>query len=59
MINFDDTSRGKIKEHNPNLPHVSNHPYRILIIGGSRPRKANVLIKLISRQPDYGNFFIC
>ena len=57
MNNFDDTSRGKIKEPNPNWPQVSDHLCRILIIGDSRPRKANVLINLISHQPGNGNFF--
>ena len=35
MINFDDVVKEKIKEHNSNLPQIPDHPYRILIIGGS------------------------
>ena len=31
MINFDDVTKENIREHNPNW----DHPYRILIIGGS------------------------
>ena len=27
------------------------HPYRMLIIGGSRPRKKNSLLNLINHQP--------
>ena len=35
MINFDDVAKEIIKEHNPNLPQISDLPYRIFIIGGS------------------------
>ena len=35
MINSDDVVNENIKEHNPNWPQISDHPYRILIIGGS------------------------
>ena len=48
MINFDDVRKEKIKEHNPNWPNVYDHPYRILIIGGSGSGKANSLFNLIS-----------
>ena len=35
MINFDNhTNENKI-EHNPKLPYIPDHPYRILIAGGS------------------------
>ena len=30
MINFDDVTKENIKEHNPNWPQISDHPYRIL-----------------------------
>ena len=29
MIKFDDITREKIKQHNPNCQQVSHHPYRI------------------------------
>ena len=39
--------------HNPNWPYISDHPYRILIIGGSGSGKTNVLLNLIKHQrPD-------
>ena len=39
MINFDDyTNENKI-EHNSKRPHISDHPYRILILGGSASGK--------------------
>ena len=36
--------------HNPNWSYIPDHAYRILIIGGSRSRKTNVLLKLIKDQ---------
>ena len=32
---------------NPNWPDIPDHPYRILIIGGSGSSKTNVLLNLI------------
>ena len=52
MINFDDVTKENIKEHNPNWPQIPDHPYRILIIGGSGSGKTNSLFNLISQQPD-------
>ena len=36
--------------HNPNLPYIPDHPYRILITGGSGSGKTNVLLILIKQQ---------
>ena len=58
MINFDDIVKENIKKHNPNWPQISNHPYRILIIGGSRSGKRNSLFNLISQQPGIDNFYL-
>ena len=52
MINFDDVTKENIKEHNPNWPQIPDHPYRILIIGGSGSGKTNSIFNLISQQPD-------
>ena len=60
MINFDDVTKENIKEHNPNWPEIPDHPYRILIIGGSGSRKANSLLNLINQQPNINkDLFIC
>ena len=32
--------------HNPNWTYIPDHPYRILIIGGSGSSKNNVLLNL-------------
>ena len=39
--------------HNPNYPYIPDHPYRVLIIGGSGSGKTKVLLNLIRyRRPD-------
>ena len=58
MINFDDyASKNKIN-HNPNWPHIPDHPYRILIIGGSGSGKTNALLNLINNQPDIDKIYL-
>ena len=54
MINFYHDTKENRKESNPIWPQVSDHPYIILIIGGSGYRKTNSLLNLISQQPDIG-----
>ena len=46
MINFDDVMKENIKEHNPNWPQISDHPQRILIIGGYGSGKTNEAMDL-------------
>ena len=58
MINFDDyTNENKIN-HNPNWPYIPDHPYRILIIGGSGSGKTNLLLNLIENQPDIDKIYL-
>ena len=45
-------------EHNKNWPYTPDHPYKILIIGGSGSRKTNVLINLIENQPDIDKIYL-
>ena len=52
MINFDYYANENKTEHNPKWPYIPDHPYRILIIGGSGSRKTNALLNLINNQPD-------
>ena len=42
----------KINE-NPHWLYIPDHAYRILIIGGLRSRKTNVLLNLIKHQRPY------
>ena len=46
MINFDEYANENKKEHNVNWPHIPDHPYRTLIIGGSGTGKKKCIIKL-------------
>ena len=39
--------------HIPNWAYISDHPYRIFIIGGSESGKTNVLSSLIKHQRPY------
>ena len=57
MINFDVTNENKT-EHNPKWPYIPDHPYRILIIGGSRSGKRNVFINLINNQLDIDKIYL-
>ena len=62
MINFDNYTNENKTEHNSNWPYIPDHPYRILIIGGSGSGKTNALLNLINNQLDndkiyiYGNY---
>ena len=58
MINFDDyTNENKLK-HNPDWSYIPDHPYGILIIGGSGSGKTNTLLYLINNQPDIDKIYL-
>ena len=45
--------------HNRNWPSIPDHPYGILIIGGSGPGKTNALLNLIKHQrPDTNKIYL-
>ena len=44
LKNFDESVE---INHNPKFPYIADHPYSILIIGGSGSGKANVLLNVI------------
>ena len=52
MINFDDVIKEETKEHNLNWSQITDHSYRILMIGGCRSGKTNSLFNLISQELD-------
>ena len=58
MINFDDYANENKTENNLKGPYIPDHPYRILIIGGSRSGKRNVLLNLINHQPDIDKIYL-
>ena len=58
MINFDDyTNENKI-EHNSKWLYIPDHPYRILIVGGSGSGKTNALLNLIHNQLDIDKIYL-
>ena len=58
MINFDEYTNENKKEHNFNWPYIPDHPYRILIIGGSGTGKTNALLNLINNQQDIDKIYL-
>ena len=58
MINCDEyTNENKI-EQNSKWPYNPDHPYRILIVGGSGSGKTNALLNLINNQPDIDKIYL-
>ena len=49
-MNFDDYANENKTQHNLKRPYIPDHPYRMLIIGGSGSGKANALLNSISDQ---------
>ena len=45
-------------EHNQKWPYIPDHPYRILILGGSGSVKTNVLLNLINNQLDIDKIYL-
>ena len=58
MINFDDYVNENKTRHNKNWPYIPDHPYRILIIGGSGSGKTNTLLNLLNNQPDIDKIYL-
>ena len=58
MINFDKYINKSKIEHNLNYPYIPDHPYRILIIGGSGSGKTNALLNLINNQTDIDKIYL-
>ena len=58
MINFDDYANENKPQHNLKWPYITDHPYRILIIGGSGCGKTNALLNLINNQPDIDKIYL-
>ena len=50
MVHFDDVTKEDIKEYNQNWPQILDHPWRILIVGGSGSGNTTSLFNLINQQ---------
>ena len=58
MINFDEYTNGNKKQHNFNWLYIPDHPYRLLIIGGSGTGRTNALLNLINNQQDIDKIYL-
>ena len=58
MINLDCIAEENNKEQNEKWPYIPDHPYRILIIGGSGSGKTNASINLINEQHDIDKIYL-
>ena len=58
MINFDDYANENKTEQNLKWPYIPDHPYRILVIGGSWSGKTNALINLINNHLDIYEIYL-
>ena len=51
MINFDNYTNKNNREHNSKWPYILDHPYIILIIGGSESIWKNKCTIKFNKQP--------
>ena len=58
MINIDNYVNENKTEHNEKCPYIPNHPYRIIITGGSGSGKTDALINLINEQNDIDKIYL-
>ena len=58
MINLDNIINENNKQPNKKWLHIPDHPYRILIIGGSGSGKTNTLLNLINEQKDIDKIYL-
>ena len=48
----------KFDDYNKNWPYIPDHPYRILVTGGSGSGKTIVLLNLIENQPEIDKIYL-
>ena len=58
MTNLDSIIKEKNKIYNEKWTYIPDHPYRILIIGGSGSGKTNTLLNLINEQKDIDKIYL-
>ena len=58
MINLDSITNENNRKHNEKWPYISDHLYRILIIGGSASGKTNTLLNLINKHNNIDQVYL-
>ena len=58
MINFDDYVNENKTKHNSKCSYIPDHPYRVLIKGGSGSGKTTALLNLLNNQPDIDKIYL-
>ena len=58
MIDFDNSTNENKREHNPKWPHIQDHLYKILIVGGSALGKTSALLNLINNELDIDKIYL-
>ena len=58
MISVDDYASENKTQHNLKWPYILDHPYRVLIIGGSGSGKTNSLLNVINNKPDIDKIYL-
>ena len=58
MINFDNYTNENKTEYHSKWPYIPDHPYWILIIGGSGSGRANALLSLINNLLDIDKIYL-
>ena len=58
ITKLDNITNGNNKEQNEKWSCIPDHPYRILIIGGSGSRKTNTLLNLIKKEDDIDKIYL-
>ena len=58
MIHYDSVKGKNTQEYDPKLPRVSDHLYRIPMVGGSGSEKTNEMLNIINYQSYIGKIFL-
>ena len=58
MISLDDYTNENKTQYNLKWPYTPDHPYRILMIGGTGSGKTNALLNLINNQLDIDKIYL-
>ena len=57
-FNIDDITKENNKEHTSKWQNIPDHPYRMLITGGSGSGKTNALLNSMKDQDDNDNIYL-